>query len=445
LETSITFEMDIADYRPSKPKRQGQDRETDWIAPQHSFVLSKYLNAEQDWGELSTPERKKTGRGKHSLQKLTSRLSTPSTPHRKSPEEVQPVLPPAKKKYRVPAAPEGVTFFRTTSKHAIAEGDMLSESDDDLDEDWLVRMQQEGYRDDDRAHVVIDMLTQLDDHMRREGISADIHVGDSLVRFIRLHIDVSTPEGVKIAFRQKVQELRKDEIIDNQIYKHCVSVLDVPHHISVAEPPRDALTNGTTEKAASVLNNGTGNGQHTNNNTRSPSRISDKNMEYMSLEQLDVLLSLSPKGEEAMWHEHLTGYRDKHESRLARLKKQRTASGKFRKLKKIQQKEAVSRPSTPLANSISAANDGDNDVVMVDAPPPASVERQDSAVTNSAVSTGVKKGHSGGCLCGKGVVGMRGTILCAKMVSLVSRGVDIIDNAIRRAVCNQSFTWSVLD
>ncbi|KAK3063411.1 hypothetical protein LTS18_000587, partial [Coniosporium uncinatum] len=375
------------DWQPSKSRRQGQDKEMDWIAPQHSFVLSKYLSGEQDWGELPLPERKKTGRGKHSPQKNLPRPSTPLAPQRKAPEDVQPVVPPVKKKHRVPAAPDGVTLFRTTSKQAIAEGDMLSESDDELDEDWLVQVQEEGYREDGRSQDAIDMLSQLDNHIRREGVSADIHVGDSLVRFVRQHIDVSTPEGVIDALRQKVQELRKGGIIDALICKHCVSILDVPDSVTVAEPPRGAPTNGTTNKAISVLTNGTDNGRHMiNGSTRSPSRASDIDMERMSLEQLNVLHSVSPKGEEVVWHEHLTGYRDNYEAKMARLEKRRTASGKFGKLKKIQQKSAGSRLNTPLANSVSAANDEDSDVVMVDVPPRANVERQDSAVTNGAVA-----------------------------------------------------------
>ncbi|KAF2261672.1 hypothetical protein CC78DRAFT_570383 [Lojkania enalia] len=165
------------------------------------------------------------------LQKQATSLITKSTSdgisQTKHLDDVKPMPLKRKRKYRVPKAPDGITFFRTASKRPLEEGEYLSESDDDVDEEWLRLRKRHIIMNDLRIpEPAKRLLFELDEHIRKEQLNGDAHLGDAIVRFARTKGDYLWENDLVTEFKKKIDELLEDRLISADFHAGCVDIVN---------------------------------------------------------------------------------------------------------------------------------------------------------------------------------------------------------------------------
>ena len=173
-----------------------------WTRPKTLFKLDTYLRggeAAKGWTLLEHTQKSsnqvagndvrvsKRSNGKQNVSqdftaRKASRIPLPSS---------IPDLPsPRRRMFKVPKAPEGVRFYHARTKMPLNEGDEYPESDDDMDETWLLQKHDVTIKQDPHlSEAAKEFIVCYDRHMFREKLSSSLHLGEALVRFARAHRD----------------------------------------------------------------------------------------------------------------------------------------------------------------------------------------------------------------------------------------------------------------
>ncbi|KAI9709060.1 MAG: hypothetical protein M1820_003506 [Bogoriella megaspora] len=143
----------------------------------------------------------------------------------KHPSDVVRKLPsPRRKRHSVPHGPENVTFYQTNTKFPYKEGDEALESDDEIDESWLLMQKNEALDSllQEQPNSMKEFIKILDAHMIAERLHGDIYVGDAIVRFtIREEKLLLLRPDLAQQLVKKVIELREDAIINTAVADYC--------------------------------------------------------------------------------------------------------------------------------------------------------------------------------------------------------------------------------
>jgi hypothetical protein len=221
------FESEVANYRTDQRQRASDNADEPYdvrvLAPARPFDRRRYLAGDNEFERAA-----RTGKPtRHTKGKpTTSGQNVPPPPRlRKLPDQVQSRPRREKKTFVVPKAPTGVAFFRSLSKRPLRAGEVISESDDELDEGWMYR----------RKHAEIDklglpetarrFLKTFDDFMHEESLQSDMHVGDSIIRFarecgVRICRDDATNQ-----FTKKLDELLEEDIISKEVHSKALEIV----------------------------------------------------------------------------------------------------------------------------------------------------------------------------------------------------------------------------
>ncbi|KAF2084396.1 hypothetical protein K490DRAFT_59676 [Saccharata proteae CBS 121410] len=202
-----------------------------WVAPQRPFDIEQYLQGDESWTASQVGRKVTATKGANigKIGKIT----------RKTPQEVPNIDRQQQMKYKVPAAPQGVRFFRLATKRAIEEGELLSESDNEIDDDWLKQKHSRDSRGLQANKAAKRFITTWDDFFLDEHIMGDVHAGDALIRFARKYGDwmIGWPE-MGSEFLKKTAELHEDGIVSDSIYGACKRVIERGHADIKACPRR---------------------------------------------------------------------------------------------------------------------------------------------------------------------------------------------------------------
>ncbi|KAF2146069.1 uncharacterized protein K452DRAFT_105327 [Aplosporella prunicola CBS 121167] len=219
---NVSIEVSISDrYSDARASNNVADaRDIDWIAPKKPFNMARYLAGDESWvAEGQGSKRKSHASRTPAVAAALNRVQP------KRPSEVLDLPEPKRKKYKVPKANGRVRFFRTDSKRMLEEGEYLSESDDDTNEAWLkLRCNQATQQVDANVSQKTFMMT-WGDHMLDEQLSGDIHLGDAVVRFVRKHLPTLQRPDQSREFTKKMEELREDGIISQEVFDACKDAL----------------------------------------------------------------------------------------------------------------------------------------------------------------------------------------------------------------------------
>lgn len=143
-----------------------------------------------------------------------------------------------RKKFQVPAAPPGRTYFRTVSKRPITEGEWLSESDDDVDEDWLRQMlEQELETLPGLSDAEVTFLKNWNGFMIHEPVHGKKVFQNALVRFAEDNVGLWTDESIADVFRKKVVMMHARGEIDEPTEWACHEIVD---QVRKTPPPAPA-------------------------------------------------------------------------------------------------------------------------------------------------------------------------------------------------------------
>lgn len=195
--------------------RTDDPREMMIEAPEQSFEIDKSVQGDQSW--------ENTARNPRVIRSVGSKLHPTQAreivvgPQRKLPEQVIAKSACTKKTYIVPKPPAGVTFFASITKQPLKPGAQLSESDDDVDEEWIKLRKSAEIDKEYASDATKRFLKQFDAHMGEEHLESDVHLGESVVRFARKQAQWIWSAAVFDEFEQKLEELWEDNIISRDI------------------------------------------------------------------------------------------------------------------------------------------------------------------------------------------------------------------------------------
>ncbi|KAF2840397.1 hypothetical protein M501DRAFT_1030616 [Patellaria atrata CBS 101060] len=214
---TITFHLDESEARKIRPKDINYDLW--WVSPRKPFDISKFLKGDKSWVVNMIGEEEKDPQNTRS-QKLIIRM--PSKP----PEAVIDIPPPRRKRYPVPPNPsEDRCFFRTSTKRVLVEGEILEESDDDIDEEWIKLRRNVIVKDYPIPEYAKRFMIRWDNHFMAERVHADAYVSDSLVRFIRQNRNWLGELSIALACHKKICELKLDGLVSQKTFDWCTQQL----------------------------------------------------------------------------------------------------------------------------------------------------------------------------------------------------------------------------
>ncbi|KAF2688715.1 hypothetical protein K458DRAFT_484673 [Lentithecium fluviatile CBS 122367] len=159
---------------------------------------------------------------------------TPTCLPPRRPDDVKERIQPQRRKYKVPQAPPNVTFFRTISKRPLCEGEEISESDDDVEMDWVQRKKDaQAATNPSMTEANRRFLRLFDPFMGEEGLNCDYYVGDALVRFARDKAAALWQDDIVDEFKIKIADLLEDEIISKDMHDACLAIVNKERAIDV--------------------------------------------------------------------------------------------------------------------------------------------------------------------------------------------------------------------
>ena len=244
-----------------------KDEWESWIAPNRPFNVSAIFRGDDSWadsgrtrgkGDRNYPSRTKAkgqrGRpAKDKEKELPQLQEIHSMRKRPAPDDVEDLPERKPKKHRVPDVP-GVNFYRTTSKQLLNPGDYMAESDDDVDESWLEQRQSRSLGELGLAGASKDFAKAFNQHLAREQSDSTVLMKEALVRFTRAHqAELQDVEWQRL-FRTKLNELRADGVIGNDIVAHCLRGLRT---VSMEKTPEGEAVRAGAEREASEARSGT--------------------------------------------------------------------------------------------------------------------------------------------------------------------------------------------
>lgn len=221
------FDSEVANYRAGQRASDTADEPADVrvLAPAQPFNRRKFLAGDDEFERTARIEKPT----KHAKAKpATNGLKVAPGPRpRKPPDQVQSRPQREKKRFVVPKAPNGITFFRSVSKRPLQPGEVISESDDELDEGWMYF----------RKHVEIDktklseaskrFLKIYDDFMHEENLQSEMHVEESIIRFARqCRQKLLDDNDVYCEFKKKMDELLEEDIISKEVHEALENIVN---------------------------------------------------------------------------------------------------------------------------------------------------------------------------------------------------------------------------
>jgi hypothetical protein len=221
-----TFTCEVSDHRADRADHRASANADEPLdvrmqAPSEPFNASRDPSGDDYRRKAKVDKQYTAGRAAVTVPIDASNI------RRKLPEHVAEMPPRKKKRYAVPEAPSGITFFRSFSKRPLATGEYISESDDEVDDSWLeLRRIAEFDKDHNLPQSAKRFLKAFDTHMWREFVQSDIHAGESLVRFVQRKCEWIWTEDVFNTFRDKIDEMLEDLIITKEVHASCLKIVE---------------------------------------------------------------------------------------------------------------------------------------------------------------------------------------------------------------------------
>lgn len=205
---------------------QGPEPPYTWIAPHRPFDLNAQLNGDNTWTSWpkgKAPKRRGRQPGAHAANTQTSGLARPVA-KRPAPDAVADVPNRENKRHRVPDVP-GVSFYHSLSKKAVNPGEMISESDESVDEGWMKSVERKALRELSINGTTQDFTLAFNQHLAREQSTSSVLMKDAVVRFTRLHHRQLLDVGWQRPFRKKLEQLQGAGVINRATVTHCIQLM----------------------------------------------------------------------------------------------------------------------------------------------------------------------------------------------------------------------------
>jgi hypothetical protein len=231
------FQTEVANHKAHRAEQRASARADEpfdirIIPPPEPFDQRRYLDeGNDDFRRMSKVNKRSTT--------SEATVAVPPSivlPKRKMPDQIQNRPVRERKRYPVPDAPPGITFFRSCSRRPLKTGECISESDDEVDDAWIkLRKSAEFNKAEQLSSPFKRFLKAFDNHMWGERLQSDVHAGDALTRFVREKCDWIWAEKVFEPFKEKIDELLQDDIISKQVHDSCLEIVSLRKPIMAEE------------------------------------------------------------------------------------------------------------------------------------------------------------------------------------------------------------------
>lgn len=144
----------------------------------------------------------------------------------KASDQVCPRPTKTKKKFDVPKAPEGVTFFRSLSKRPLQLGEVISESEDDMSEQWLRPLKHAEIDKLNFSEASRRFLEIYDDFIHEENPQSDRHLSDCIIRLARERGLLLCQKHITNEFTTKLNELVEEHLIPEEIRRDALDIVE---------------------------------------------------------------------------------------------------------------------------------------------------------------------------------------------------------------------------
>lgn len=217
------FESEVADHKADQRASDRADEPFDVrvLAPEQPFDRQRHLDGDDDFHRTARLEKL----GKYIGTRGKTVALPPVHLRRKPPDKVLAVPTKTKKTYRVPKAPPGITFFRSVTKQPLQAGDIISESDDELDLGWLQLRKNAEIDKESVSEPRKCFLKIYDAFIQKENLQSDFHAGDTIIRFAREKGWLICQEEILDELKTKLDELVEDGIISSHVHTACLEIV----------------------------------------------------------------------------------------------------------------------------------------------------------------------------------------------------------------------------
>lgn len=247
-QRTFVLRLNERQARPRASNDVPDERELEWIRPVRPFDLNKWLRGDDLWTAARGTGRKP--RPKSPVRETSNPLRPVGPARDRSPSDIQPLQPRKRKRYPVPNIP-GVDLYRSASKRELTAGEMLSESDEDSEDDWAVqkqRLREPPIKGESRG----EFFKMFDEYMHSEGLCSDIHLQHAIVRFAKHNRKRLQKPLVFKDYKIKLQQLHLTGLLPRRLLDYCINLCT-----QGKEDAKKSLTNGDAyEDDADVLVNG---------------------------------------------------------------------------------------------------------------------------------------------------------------------------------------------
>lgn len=209
--------------RPESPQRTEAE-----LRGEYATVRSVWIDNSLD-SEVYPPFRPSPSTSAAKRQRLSPfHCATAAIPiHAHIPAPPRPIRP----KHKVPPTPRNLSFFRRLSMRPLVEGELLSESDDDIDTTWLVQRHRDMLAQDPSSSLTParrEFYQRFDAHFEAEG-SVTRHaafLGRMLVRFAQEHAGwIKYTPGMLKEFGLEVRQMLGEGVIKEEDVGRCLDVI----------------------------------------------------------------------------------------------------------------------------------------------------------------------------------------------------------------------------
>ncbi|KAK4982290.1 hypothetical protein LTR66_009355 [Elasticomyces elasticus] len=290
------------------------EREFAFVKPDLPFDPNIYFKGNNSWTQSGLHKfgafcelGRKVEHPKH--RDTTSRTVPKTKPRANNPAEV-PDMPVARKeKFLVPPPPlAGHRYYRTKSRRAVEEGELLSESDEEMEQDWFIlRETQVIKRLLDLPAAVREALVMFNTSTYREELSDNLHAGDAMIRSVRSQLGLlRSSTTLRGEFLTKIQELHDDGVIGKQVLEYCRELLHGNEFLDTVAPSNAVsgratpLTNGTPQAKPDASRQHLLNGvRHANKENHTPKNESPQKDHDGDIAMNDVTPGAQEEGRDA--------------------------------------------------------------------------------------------------------------------------------------------------
>ncbi|PNS19994.1 hypothetical protein CAC42_7961 [Sphaceloma murrayae] len=220
-QRTLFVELNAEPPRPRASNGVPDEREMEWIRPSKPFHLQKYLRGDDSWVSPRGLPRK--ARQKSPVRETSSNAFRSSAPSReRSPTGIQTLQPRKRKRYQVPLVPN-VELYRTATKRELKAGEVLSESDEDSEDDWAAekqKLRQSPIRGASRG----EFFRMFNRYIHEEGPCSDKHLQYAVIRFAKSYRKQLQRPLVFKDWKTKLQQLLLTGLIPRRTHDYCVSI-----------------------------------------------------------------------------------------------------------------------------------------------------------------------------------------------------------------------------